>query len=207
MSALKKAALKLAQENPEFRKALKKELSKKASRHVADVDGNYMSRQALRKLADQAAYLLSVIDSDTPMEDWMEAKIVRSSGMLNGVYDYMKYRDYEGIKMAAMPNGSVRAFLMLLNSKITQYDRRNSRKPGYNPNALGHYFGASNRVEKALGEKLMDSEDPKALALLKRAIERNFIVPSFSPAKYVIKQIDKFLATGQKPSLTRRAGE
>jgi len=110
---LKQAALKLAKKDPVFRRALVAAMTDGSVRaflvtgqrpsitRKADVDGNYMSRQALRKVATQAAELLQMLPQNMPMEDWMESKITRASNEISGVYDYMKYRDYEGVKMSS----------------------------------------------------------------------------------------------------------
>lgn len=92
MSKLSNAALKLAKENPEFRSALMSELQETSK--TADRDGNYMSRQALRQLADQANELLQMVDESTPLDDWLEAKLVRAAGMLTSAYNFMKYGDF-----------------------------------------------------------------------------------------------------------------
>lgn len=46
-----------------------------------------------------------------------------------------------------MPTDKIQA--KLLNA-LTEYDRRASKRKGYNPYALGHYFAALERVREAM---------------------------------------------------------
>jgi len=86
MDKLKAALVRVARKHPELRQAMMDNLRE------ADLDGNYMSRQGLSKMAEQAQELMGMITEDKVLEDWMEAKIVRAADMLSSVYDSMKHR-------------------------------------------------------------------------------------------------------------------
>lgn len=65
--------------------------------HHGDSDGSYMSVGYLKALADKSDELLEYIDHDTPLPDWVEAKIGQAANAINGVRDYFVYRgDEEG---------------------------------------------------------------------------------------------------------------
>lgn len=107
-----------------------------------------------------------------------------------------------------MKQATVRAFLAVLDSKITQWDQKETarvRKRGGSPNiyALGLLLGAAGKVKDAFRSKL-ESSDPKDLESLKAAINRAFN-PGFPPAKNTIKQIQAYLDTGKMPSLVRKS--
>jgi hypothetical protein len=104
------------------------------------------------------------------------------------------------VKVAALPNGTVKMFLMVLSSKITQYDKRVSvRDP--NIYRLGLLLEAHSKAEDAAKRlDILDKDDADSLGKLKALISRNFTY-DFPPAKNTVKQIDAFLATGKLPSL------
>lgn len=68
-----------------------------ASKQVrkADTDGSYMSVSNLRGLAEHAEELLEVIDSSTPLPDWVESKIDRAAASILDVYEYLMHGDAE----------------------------------------------------------------------------------------------------------------
>jgi hypothetical protein len=78
----------LAHTNAEARPAI---LSLLATDAVADSDGNYMSRQYLAQLAEQAAELSTMVSPEQALPDWVEAKISASANALRDVHNYMKY--------------------------------------------------------------------------------------------------------------------
>lgn len=101
----------------------------------------------------------------------------------------------------ALTAGTVRAFLMVASSKLTQYDKRlEKRQPSLY--RLGHFLEALQKVENDVS-RFMDEDSPEALEALKRALNRRF--DRLPPINNVLKQIDAFLDTGKTPSLTRRA--
>ena len=56
------------------------------------VDGeSYMSVQGLQSLKDHAEDLLGQVGNDTPLPDWVEAKITRAAQAINDVYEYMNH--------------------------------------------------------------------------------------------------------------------
>lgn len=57
----------------------------------ADSDGSYMSVQHLRELQDHSSDLLEKVESDTPLEDWVEAKLTESAAALRSVYEFMEH--------------------------------------------------------------------------------------------------------------------
>jgi len=57
-----------------------------------DPDGeSYMSVQGLQSMRDHAEDLLGQINNETPLPDWVEAKITRAAQDLNDVYEYMNH--------------------------------------------------------------------------------------------------------------------
>lgn len=52
---------------------------------------SYMSVQALESMRDHAEELLQKIDSETPLPDWVEAKLTKASQSLLDVYEYMAH--------------------------------------------------------------------------------------------------------------------
>jgi len=59
----------------------------------ADTDGSYMTVANLRGLHDHSAMLLEIVDSRTPLPDWVESKIDRAAASLLDVFEYMKHGD------------------------------------------------------------------------------------------------------------------
>lgn len=99
-----------------------------------------------------------------------------------------------------LPDATVRTFLLVLQSKLIQYDKRlSSRDP--NIYRLGHFFDALERV-KARVQKILDRDDAEALRGLASVIGDAFF-PDFPPARNVLRQIETRLATGATPSLVR----
>ena len=80
---------------------------------------------------------------------------------------------------------------MVLDAHLTQYDRRYNAR---NPYAMGHYLAASKRVE---GDVSPGQLTPEGVAMLKRSINRHFIVSDMPPARKTIKDLDAFLVTGE----------
>lgn len=56
--------------------------------HTADEDGSYMSVQALKTLAANATKLLSLIQPDTVLPDWVESKLTRANTDLGDVAQF-----------------------------------------------------------------------------------------------------------------------
>lgn len=63
--------------------------------HHGDSDGSYMSVGYLKALADKSQELLGHIHHDTPLPDWVEAKIGQAANAINSVRDYFAYRGQE----------------------------------------------------------------------------------------------------------------
>jgi hypothetical protein len=103
-------------------------------------------------------------------------------------------------KTAALPDGTVKTFLMVLTSKLTQYDKRLSARDG-NIYRLSHLLKASQDIERRMA-KLLDHSDQKSLETLKAAIAGEFTRPPIPPVANTLKQIDAFIATGKLPSLS-----
>ena len=56
------------------------------------LDGeSYMSVQALQSLKDHSEDLLGQIGHNTPLPDWVEAKLTRAAQTINDVYEYMNH--------------------------------------------------------------------------------------------------------------------
>lgn len=102
---------------------------------------------------------------------------------------------------------NVEGFLLHLSGALTQYDMRASKRRGYNPNALGLYMQALDRVRKDTSS-IKKSEEKADLETLKKSIQRRFD-KDFPPVKKTVKAIDEFLASGKAPSypVSRSAAE
>jgi hypothetical protein len=96
---------------------------------------------------------------------------------------------------------TVEKYLLVLSSKLTQYDMKESakemRRGGMNIYRLGHLLKAAKSVENDV-KALARREDPEAMAKLQQSLSRHF-EDGFSPARAVKRQI----AAG-KCSLVRR---
>jgi hypothetical protein len=102
--------------------------------------------------------------------------------------------------------GTVENFIMVMSSKLTQYDQRLSKgemKRGGMPNIyrLGHFFKALDHV-KTDTRSIAKSDKQADLEKLMASLGRRFT--DFPPRRAVLKQIDQFIATGKKPSLVRK---
>jgi len=109
-----------------------------------------------------------------------------------------------GLKVASLPDGTVGTFLLVLSSKLTQYDQRATKKDG-NIYRLSLLFAALQKAGKRVA-KLKDEDSPEALQALKDALLREFTKdlrgrPDLPPVANVFKQIDAFLSSGKLPSL------
>lgn len=98
---------------------------------------------------------------------------------------------------------TVANFLLVLDSKLTQYDQRMSKKERH-PNIyrLGHYLKASGNVKEAVlsiatGNELMS---PGVAHEMVASMSHEF-TPDFPPAKNVVKQLNAYLESGKQPSL------
>jgi nucleoid-associated protein YejK len=102
--------------------------------------------------------------------------------------------------------GTVAAFLAVLTSKVTQYDKaqsaRESKRGTPNIYRLGLLLQGVDRVRDDVSGILSD-DSPQALEKFRKAVLRHMFA-DFPPAKSTLKQVDQYLATGQAPSLTRR---
>jgi hypothetical protein len=99
----------------------------------------------------------------------------------------------------AMKEGTVRAFLILLTSKLTQYDMRLSAKDG-NIYRLGHLLNAANKVHNDV-KSYLERDDAEAMSALKASLGDRFL-DGFSPVKAVIKAINAWLTDKKFPKLT-----
>jgi len=106
----------------------------------------------------------------------------------------------EGKSSGAFDTATVSSFLDVLTSKMTQYDKRASGRPGWNPYAFGQYLAAKDKVYDDVKAHL-ELDTPEAMKALKKSIGKRFLVDSFPPAKNVMKQIDAYLGSGKMPRL------
>ena len=111
----------------------------------------------------------------------------------------------EGLELNEMAGpANVAMFLILLTSKVTQYDKRAQKSRFYNIYALGQYLEVIDKIDKKVSS-IKTSDDADDLKKLKRIIGDSF-TSDFSPANFVMKSIDKYLATGAIPKITGKAG-
>ena len=71
---------------------------------------------------------------------------------------------------------------MDLPHRLTQYDIRASKRPGYHPYALANYFGALDRARK----RTRGSAKPEVIA---RAVSAEFL-PDFPPVTAFLKALE-----------------
>jgi hypothetical protein len=107
-------------------------------------------------------------------------------------------------KTAALPDATVKSFLMVLVSKITQqdkkeYDKEVSRGGRGNIYRLGLLLEAKTKVEDTLSAYL-GRDDSEAMEALKKALKKNFN-DNFPPLKNLLKQIAAWETKKKKPSL------
>jgi hypothetical protein len=100
--------------------------------------------------------------------------------------------------------GTVRNFLLVLGSKITQQDQREAKaamKRGSPVNiyALGLLLAAKRRVDDDMRGREGASDDHSLLKLV--ASMRHHFIPSYPPVKNVEKQISAWLTNKKQPSL------
>lgn len=148
-----------------------------------------MDPEAVAKLIADVEYTGDAAEADTE----------ETNEMLGGYFAKVANRLAEAIS-----SGTVETFLMVLRSKLTQYDKRlgsGESKRGGMPNIyrLGHYLKAAQDVEDAVSS-IKTKDDPESLQSLKRAITQSFGA-SMSPVKATLKQIDDYIASGKKPTL------
>lgn len=111
--------------------------------------------------------------------------------------DVMRRAILAGLSKSALTVGTVRAFIEVASSKLTQYDRRLEAKQP-NMYRLGHYLKALNNVREDVRD-VMDDASPEALDRLRASFERRF--RGLPPIIATIKQIDQYIATGKLPRL------
>jgi hypothetical protein len=107
-------------------------------------------------------------------------------------------------KTAALPDATVKTFLGVLASKITQQDKKEYEKEvarGGRGNIyrLGLLLEAKGKVEDAVSAYL-GRDDAEAMEALKKALKRNFN-DNFPPLKNLLKQIEAWESKKKKPSL------
>jgi len=138
--------------------------------------------------------------------EYSEAESWSGNALIDEVRQLAGMTTLDEIGIGGNEPGSVQAFLMVLASKLTQYDQREMKremKRGGRGNIyrLGHLLGASQKVEDDMKAKgLMRQGTPEALSALKTSMNYYFS-PGVSPVVNVEKQIDLFLKTGKEPSL------
>jgi hypothetical protein len=98
----------------------------------------------------------------------------------------------------AASNATVKTFLAILSSYMTQFDQKLEKKQ---PNAhrLGHYMTALNKAEAKLTPYL-DDDSPEAMTKLK-AVLHGVVDDSFPPLKKLFKQIDAWVNDKKLPTL------
>lgn len=130
---------------------------------------------------------------------WEGATDTKSAQVQEGIFQEVSTRDKKA---------TVRIFLLVLSSKITQADAAQAKrdaKRGIPPNiySLGLMLEAVNKVEADV-RSVLDNDDAESLGKLKKSIGRRFNM--VSPVKFTLKAIDKYLATGKLPSIAGKGG-
>lgn len=111
-------------------------------------------------------------------------------------------------RMKSGTPGTVGNFLLVLSSKLTQYDQRETTKElkrgRSNIYRLGHLLGALHKVEGDV-QGLEGRSDAEALDALKASMNTRF-TEGFAPVRQVERQIDRWLEKGKPPSLKETKG-
>ena len=98
---------------------------------------------------------------------------------------------------------TVDTFLMVLTSKLTQYDRaeciREAKRGRCNIYRLGLLFEAQDKVREDCSAMLARS-DSVACEVLRASLRSRF-TPRFAPASWVERQIDNWLTKGAQPKI------
>ncbi len=107
-------------------------------------------------------------------------------------------------RVAFLPSATVKMFLHVLTSKLTQQDKKETeqelkRSGRSNIYRLGLLFEAAEKVEHEVA-KYLERDDPEAMEVLKAALQKNFN-SNFPPLKNMLKQIEAWTTRGKKPSL------
>ena len=102
-----------------------------------------------------------------------------------------------------MKSANVQTFLVVLTSKLTDYDRqqckRESKRGIPNMFRLGLLFAAKERVANDVS-KILDRDDNEAMEVLKTSLRLRFN-SNFAPATTIIRQIEKWQNGRKFPSL------
>jgi hypothetical protein len=98
-------------------------------------------------------------------------------------------------------DGTVKSFLFVLRSKLTQQDMKDEKK-NPNPYRLGLLFQAATKVEDMV-KPYLDRDDEEAMDKLEAALKRNFN-PGFPPLNNLLRQIKAWKENKKTPSITAR---
>ena len=105
----------------------------------------------------------------------------------------------------ALPSGTVEMFLLVMQNQLIAQDKTEmkralkARRPD-NPYRLGLFMKALNSVREDVKD-IIHSDDKKDLERLKKSLGEHF--NNFPPLNRTLKAIDKFIATGKNPTLTK----
>ena len=97
-------------------------------------------------------------------------------------------------------------FILLLTSKLTQYDQRDKRGSIYR---LGHLLGAAQKVEDEVLQHASRTDtmnEDVAVRFITAMADAFTVNPrenkfDLAPCRNVVKQLEAFLASGKNPSL------
>lgn len=107
---------------------------------------------------------------------------------------------------ASTPPPTVNTFLLVLTSKLTQYDMaqtaREMKHGRGNIYRLGILFETQDKVRKDVST-VLEHSDAAAMRQLKESLGKRF-ASDFSPVRNVVKQIDSWLNDGRRPSIVRK---
>ena len=143
---------------------------------------SYMSVQNLREMGEHSEDLLTKIDENTQLPDWVESLLTESAVQLRNVYEYMAH----GKTAAVTGNGtSVGLFIPLPAELATQYPEKEEDSSPAHVTFL--YIG---EVAKA--------DEPKFVEALERAFQQ-----IKGPVEAVIGEPDRFMNQDNKVVFSR----
>lgn len=105
----------------------------------------------------------------------------------------------------ALPSGTVEMFLLVMQNQLIAQDKTEmkralrARRPD-NPYRLGLFMKGLNSVREDVKD-IIHNDDKESLTRLKTSLSKHF--NNFPPLNRTLKAIDKFIATGKKPTLTK----
>lgn len=141
-----------------------------------------------------AAAMSELGDWDFKTGSAMPSDIKKGAGAI--LKKFKRYMKRANGSTGFFGDGNVKTFISVLVGAWTQWDQKQSAKPGHSIHALGLTLGAVDKVRQET-KAIADKSDPGSLKKLKASIEKNFTVTRTRDS--VLRAIDLFLKNGKPP--------